>query len=101
MRRTELIGTRRLQVTECISHSPVYLPKRACKWQPQASCFFVPRSALRPGAFLCAGGAQESLKRLSRLVFALPIERGKLLHTRPAIEFLLHVEERRGGLPSF
>lgn len=53
---------------------------------------------LRPGAFLCAGDAQESLERLSRLVLALTIERGKLLHARTAIQFLSHVQERCGRL---
>ena len=88
---------------ECISHSPVYLPKRACNLvSPSQLLLLTPGHFVSWGIFLPAvAGAQELLEHRTSFILALPIERRERLHAGSVTQFLLNLQYRSSHLAPF
>ncbi len=106
----ELRNCSRLYVTECISHSPVYLPKQACNAAtPSRLLLLAPGHAewRSFGAFfalfllhllLLWVCCEESIQNLACLLFALPFQRREMLHRCAYPNLAPHFEQRVGCL---
>jgi len=109
----------RLLTSECISHSPAYLPNQACNQvTPSRLLLLAPgvqtfrgffmrpmyeRAPARDGGVAGWGPlllGEEALQHLAGLIFAIVLERREWLHGRSVAEFLFDFEYGCGRLPA-